>query len=424
MTEQRHSALAIHPIAVEEGEGELLRRRQIVRRTRWLVLVVLVLLALGAARTVFVRMANARALETGTTERARQYVQTALPRTPTAGQTLALPGTLQGFVQSPISARASGYLKRWTKDIGSRVEKGELLAEIETPEIDQQLSQAVAARAQAASGLELARSTAERWEALRKKDVVSQQDLDERRSAVAQATSNVAAADANVQRLKQTEGFKRVVAPFAGVITRRNVDTGDLIDAGAGGGAGRALFALAQTDPLRVYINVPQAYAQLVKAGQPVVVTQAELRGQTFKGEVARTAGAIDTTTRMMQVEVALPNKDGALLPGAYVQVSLPLAASRTLTVPSNALLFRAEGTRIAVVGAQGRINLRPVTLGRNYGENVEVIDGLEGTDRMVLNPSDSLAEGDVVAVAPDAPPADAKAAPAGAAPAPKKEPA
>jgi RND family efflux transporter MFP subunit len=418
MTEQRHSALAIHPIAAEEGEGELLRRRQIVRRTRWLVLIVLVLLALGAARTVFVRMANARALETGTSERAKQYVQTALPRTPTAGQTLSLPGTLQGFVQSPISARASGYLKRWTKDIGSRVEKGELLAEIETPEIDQQLSQAVAARAQAASGLELARSTADRWEALRKKDVVSQQDLDERRSAVAQATSNVAAADANVQRLKQTEGFKRVVAPFAGVITRRNVDTGDLIDAGAGGGVGRALFVLSQTDPLRVYINVPQAYAQLVKAGQPVVVTQAELRGQTFKGEVARTSGAIDTTTRMMQVEVSLPNKEGALLPGAYVQVSLPLAASRTLTVPSNALLFRAEGTRIAVVGAQGRINLRPVTLGRNYGENVEVIDGLEGSDRMVLNPSDSLAEGDVVAVAPEAPPADAKAA------APKKDPA
>ena len=341
MTEQRHSALAIHPIAVEEGEGELLRRRQIVKRTRWLVVIVLVLLALGAARTVFVRIANARALEAGTTERAKLYVQTALPRTPTAGQTLALPGTLQGFVQSPISARASGYLKRWTKDIGSRVEKGELLAEIETPEIDQQLSQAVAARAQAASGLSLAQSTAERWENLRKKDVVSQQDLDERRSAVAQATSNVAAADANVQRLKQTEGFKRVVAPFAGVITRRNVDVGDLIDAGAGGGAGRALFMLAQTDPLRVYINVPQAYAQLIKAGQPVVVTQAELRGQSFKGEVARTSGAIDSTTRMMQVEVALPNRDGALLPGAYVQVSLPLTPSRALSIPANALLFR-----------------------------------------------------------------------------------
>jgi len=417
MTEQRHSALAIHPIAAEDGEGELLRRRQIVKRTRWLVLIVLVLLALGAARTVFVRIANARALEAGTAERAKLHVQTALPRTPAAGQTLALPGTLQGFVQSPISARASGYLKRWTRDIGSRVEKGELLAEIETPEIDQQLSQAIAARAQAASGLELAKSTAERWENLRKKDVVSQQDLDERRSAVAQATSNVAAADANVQRLRQTEGFKRIVAPFAGVITRRNVDVGDLIDAGAGGGAGRALFMLAQTDPLRVYINVPQAYAQLVKAGQPVVVTQAELRGQRFTGEVARTSGSIDATTRMMQVEVSLPNRDGALLPGAYVQVSLPLAASQTLTVPANALLFRAEGTRLAVVDAQGRIGLRAVTLGRNYGESVEVTDGIGGNDRMVLNPSDSLAEGDVVTIAPEAPAADAKAPP-------RKEPA
>jgi len=190
-----------------------------------------------------------------------------------------------------------------------------------------------------------------------------------------------------------------VLAPFAGVITRRNVDVGDLIDAG-GGGSGRALFMLAQTDPLRVYINVPQAYAQLIKAGQPVVVTQAELRGQSFKGEVARTSGAIDTTTRMMQVEVSLPNKDGTLLPGAYVQVSLPLAASQSLTIPANALIFRAEGTRVAVVDAQGRVHLRTVQLGRNYGETVEVLDGLGATDRLVLNPSDSLAEGDVVVVA------------------------
>ncbi|MDL9998723.1 efflux RND transporter periplasmic adaptor subunit [Variovorax sp. J22P240] len=401
MSEQRHAALAIHPIAVDEDgdHHELPKRRQIVRRTRIVVLIVLALLAVGAARTVFVRMSNARALEAGTAERAAQYVKTALPQTAAAGQTLALPGTLQGFVQSPISARASGYLRRWTKDIGSRVEKGELLAEIETPEIDQQLSQAIAARQQAASGLELAKSTVARWENLRKKDVVSQQDLDERRSALAQSTANLAAADANMQRLRQTEGFKRVLAPFAGVITRRNVDVGDLIDAGGGGG-GRALFMLAQTDPLRVYINVPQAYAQLIKAGQPVVVTQAELRGQSFKGEVARTSGAIDTTTRMMQVEVSLPNKDGTLLPGAYVQVSLPLAASQSLTIPANALIFRAEGTRVAVVDAQGRVHLRTVQLGRNYGETVEVLDGLGATDRLVLNPSDSLAEGDVVVVA------------------------
>jgi RND family efflux transporter MFP subunit len=226
--------------------------------------------------------------------------------------------------------------------------------------------------------------------------VVSQQDLDERRSGLAQATANVAAADANVQRLRQTEGFKRIVAPFAGVITRRNVDVGDLIDAGGS----RPLFLLAQTDPLRVYINVPQAYAQLVKAGQPVVVTQAELRGQSFKGEVARTSGAIDTATRMMQVEVSLPNREGLLLPGAYVQVSLPLAASRALSVPANALLFRAEGTRVATVDAEGRVRLRTITVGRNYGETVEVLDGITASDRLILNPSDSLAEGDVVAVA------------------------
>lgn len=401
MTEQRHAALGIHPIAAdEEGAADALpRRRQIVRSTRIAVLVVLALLAIGAARTVYVRTANARALEAGTAERAAQYVKTALPRTAGSGQTLALPGTLQGFTQSPISARASGYLKRWTRDIGSRVEKGELLAEIETPEIDQQLSQAVAARQQAAAALELAKSTVARWEGLRKKDVVSQQDLDERRGALAQATANLAAADANVQRLRQTEGFKRVLAPFAGVITRRNVDVGDLIDAGAGNG-GRALFQLAQTDPLRVYINVPQAYAQLVKEGQPVVVTQSELRGQSFKGEVARTSGAIDAGTRMMQVEVALPNREGILMPGAYVQVSLPLTPSRTLSIPANALLFRAEGTRVAVVDPEGKVRLRNVSLGRNYGEIVEVIDGISASDRLVLNPSDSLAEGDVVAVA------------------------
>jgi len=404
---QRHEALGIHPIGATDGEDgtpteDLVRRRQVLRRARIAAVVVLVVLALGSARIVAMRMANARTLDAASAEHAVLYVRVASPQTPKAGQTLTLPGTLQGYVQSPIAARASGYLKRWTKDIGSRVQKGELLAEIETPEIDEQLSQAVAARNQAAATLELAKSTVVRWEALRKKDVVSQQELDERRSAVASATANLAAADANVQRLKQTEGFKRVVAPFSGVITRRNVDVGDLIDAGSGGG-GRALFQLAQTDPLRVYINVPQSYAQMVKAGQQVVVTQAELRGQTFQGEVARTSGAIDTTTRMMQVEVSLPNRDGILLPGAYVQVSLPLAASQTLTVPGNALIFRAEGTRVAVVDGEGKVKLRPVTLGRYLGEAVEVVDGLAATDRVVLNPPDSLADGDAVSIAKEA---------------------
>jgi RND family efflux transporter MFP subunit len=414
MTEQRHSALGVHPIDGGEADdsAQLLKRRQIARRTKIAAALVLVLLALGAGRTVFSRMANARALEANSAEHAVQYVKTTLPKTADTGRALALPGTLQGFVQSPIAARASGYLKRWTKDIGAKVEKGELLAEIETPEIDQQLTQAIAAREQAASGLSLAKSTVARWEELRKKDVVSQQELDERRSAVAQSLSNVAAADANVQRLRQTEGFKRIVAPFSGVITRRNVDVGDLID--AGGAGSRALFQLSQTDPLRVYVNVPQAYVQLVRQGQQVTVTQAELRGQKFTGVVARTSASIDSSTRTMQVEVSLPNRDGKLLPGAYVQVSMPLQASESLVIPGNALLFRAQGAQVAVVDAQGRITLRSIDVGRNYGENMEVLDGISATDRIVLNPSDSLATGDVVAMAPDAP-ASANSAASGA---------
>ncbi len=397
MTEQRHSALGLHPIAFDADEApvELLKRRQIVRRTQLTALILLLLLAAGAARTVLSRIANAQALGASSTEQARQYVKTTLARRGTAGQTLALPGTLQGFVQSPIAARASGYLKRWTRDIGSKVEKGELLAEIETPEIDQQLSQAVAARDQAAASLQLAGSTLARWEDLRKKDVVSQQDLDERRSAVAQSKAFLAAAEANVQRLRQLEDFKRVLAPFAGVITRRNVDVGDLID------STRALFMLSQTDPLRVYINVPQAYAQLVKPGQPVLVTQTELRGRRFPGQLVRTAGAIDSATRTMQLEVALPNHDGILLPGSYVKVELSLAASRSLLAPTNTLLFRAEGTMVAVVDGNGRVMLRRVVVGRNYGVDFEVLDGIAETDRLVLNPPDWLADGQTVVLSP-----------------------
>jgi RND family efflux transporter MFP subunit len=395
------------PDSSDAGTGnaaETLKRRRTVRRAGIVAAVVLVLLAAGAGRTVVSRMSNANVLETRTAEASRQYVKTAYPKSNEKGQNLLLPGTLQGSVQSPIAARANGYLRRWHKDIGSRVGKGELLAEIDTPEIDQQLTQAIAAREQAASSLALAKSTAERWEALRKRDAVSQQELDERRSADAQARANLAAADANVERLRQLEGFKRVVAPFSGVITRRNVDVGDLID--AGGGSGRIMFILTQTDPLRVYVNVPQSYSQLVKAGQNVTVTQGELPGQTFIGQIARTAASIDAATRTMQIEVVLPNRDGTLLPGAYVQVALPLQVSKALTIPSNALLIRGEGLRVAVLDAKGTISLRPVKVGRNYGETLEVLEGVATSDQLVLNPSDSLADGDQVFVAPPAAPA------------------
>ena len=397
---------------VESGDPAVdpAERRRVLRGGRIVVVVVAVLLVLGAGRTIFSRLANAKVLETSAGDHAAQYVKTTLPKSTTSGQTVSLPGSLQGFQQSPIAARSSGYVKRWTRDIGAHVEKGELLAEIESPEIDQQLSQAVAARNQTAASLGLAKSTAERWEALRKKDVVSQQELDERRSGVAQAEANVAAADANVQRLRQLQGFTRITAPFAGVITRRNVDVGDLIDSG-----GRTLFVLTQMDPLRVYVNVPQSYANLVRPGQKVAVTQSELRGQSFDGEVARTAGSIDSATRTMQVEITLPNKQGTLLPGAYVQVSLPLAANPTIVVPTNVLLFRGEGTRVATVDGSSHVRLKPITLGRNLGESIEVLDGISSKDRLIVNPSDSLAEGDVVMVSASNGEAGGASAPAAA---------
>lgn len=397
MTVQRHAQLGIHaaaPGAAQPGveQHEHLRRRQIARRLKIIAVAVLMLLGLGAARTVLSRVANGKDLDAGVAEHTAIYVKTTLPQSASGGRTVALPGTLQGAVQAPIAARAAGYVKSWTKDIGSRVQKGDVLAELEAPELDQQVSQAKAVRDQSASTVALAQTTVDRWDALRKKDVVAQQDVDERRAGLVQAKANLAAADANLQRLQQLEDFKHVTAPFAGIITKRNVDVGDLIDT-----SGKPLFLLSQTDPLRVYISVPQSYANLVKTGQTVIVTQAELQSRQFRGEVTRTSGSIDASTRTMQVEVSLPNKDGALLPGAYVQVALPLTASASLSVPSNALLFRGEGTRVATVDGQGKIKLHAVTLGRNNGTTVEVTSGLQATDRLVLNPPDSLVDGDVV---------------------------
>jgi RND family efflux transporter MFP subunit len=380
------------------GQAPAGARSRTVRRAKILLIVVLVALAIGAVRTMISRSSNAKALEAGTAQQAKTYVKVASPTVNGGANTLQLPGSLQGAMQSPIAARASGYVKRWTKDIGSRVEKGDLLAEIESPEIDQQLSQAVAAREQAAASLALAKSTVARYEELRKTGMIAQQMLDERRSADVQAQATLAAADANVARLRDLQGFKRITAPFAGIITKRNVDVGDLIDAGGA----RPLFVLTQSDPLRVYVDVPQTYAHLVKVGQKVTIAQNEIRDRTFEGQVARTAGSIDTTSRTMQIEVALPNRDGTLLPGAYVQVSLPLQAGKETVIPTNALMFRSEGLRVASVDNAGKVKLVPIKVGRNFGQSVEVLEGIRGGERLVMNPSDSLAEGDVVIVSAD----------------------
>jgi len=379
-----------------------------LRLARRSATVILVVLALGAAGTGLARFLHARDLASTTAAQAITYVSTTAAAPSKGGEKLVLPGTLQGFIESPIYARTSGYVVRWNRDIGARVAKGDVLAELDTPEVDQQYAQARAAREQANSSLELAKSSAERWESLRQRDAVSQQELDERRSAYLQAQANLAAAVANEKRLHELEDFKRIVAPFSGVVTRRNIDVGDLIDAG-NGGAARALFTLAQTDPLRVYVYVPQTYSSLVHVGEAVSVSQSEMHGAVYRGTISRTAGAIDTATRTLQVEINLPNKDGRLLPGAYAQIELPVSTSDTLIAPSNSLMFRPEGPRVAIVDAAGHIHLQAVTLGRDFGQTIELLSGIHAGDQIVLNPADSLAEGDSVSVRP---PADAKGKP------------
>ncbi|HEY3659392.1 MAG TPA: efflux RND transporter periplasmic adaptor subunit [Steroidobacteraceae bacterium] len=373
---------------------------RIVKRAKYAATCIAAVLLAGAIVVLVLRGFHARALERATELHAKQYVATTSPRANSEGLPVTLPGTLQGVIESTVYARSSGYVVRWTKDIGASVKKGELLALITAPEIDQQLNQAEAAHAQSAASEALAKSTAVRWQNLREKDAVTQQDLDERLSSYKQAQSDLAAAAANVSRLRSMQGFNSVVAPFDGVVTRRNIDVGDLVDAG-NSGTGRALFSVAQVDPLRLYVYVPQAYAHQIKVGDAVTVTLAERVGEQYRGTIARTARAIDTATRTMQVEIRVPNPTGALIAGSYVQVLLPIRGDNTgLVVPTNVLLFRPEGSYVAVVDGQGHVHLRLVKLGTDFGPAVEVLSGLDSSDRIVVNPADSLADGDVVTLA------------------------
>ncbi|MEA3083452.1 MAG: hypothetical protein QOC89_1149 [Paraburkholderia sp.] len=396
MTEKTHASLAI-PARETEGGHALPPRHREWKRAKIAIWIVLALLAVGALRTVIADILQNRSVADTTKQNATQYVNVVNPTQTDGGGNTLLPGTLRGNVESPIYARSTGYLLHWYADIGARVKQGQLLADLDTPEIDQELAQALAQRQQTSSSLGLAKSSLERWQQLRQRDAVSQQELDERQSTYAQDVANLAAADANVKRLQQLESFKRIVAPFAGVVTQRNVDVGDLIDAGSG--TSRALFALAQADPLRVYVQLPQAYAQNVSVGQKVVVTQAELPGQQFHGTITHMSGAIDVPTRSLQVEVTLPNPDDKLRPGAYVQVAVPAVAHARLMVPGNALLFRAEGPRIAVVDANGNVVLHKIVIAQDLGQSLEIESGLEASDKVIINPSDSIADGDHVQI-------------------------
>ena len=368
-------------------------------RAKIMVGAVLLVLITAGAVTLLSKKAESDALAKETDEAAIPTVAVVQPAKGSGSEELVLPGNLQAFIESPIFARTSGYLVKWYKDIGSHVQKGELLATLDTPEVDQELSQARASREQTKAALGMAKISADRWENLRKTDSVSQQETDVYTNGYEQAKANLSAADANVKRLEDLESFKNVYAPFTGVITRRNVDPGALINAGSATGA--QMFNIAKVDPLRVFVSVPQAYAPLMKAGMKATLTMQEFPGQKFTATVARTAEAIDTGTRTLLTEVDVPNKDGKLLPGSFGEVHFATGNSvPSITIPTNAMLFRAEGAQAAVVGADGKVQLRSIVIGRDYGATIEVLGGIEPTDQVIINPSDSLESGQQVKIA------------------------
>jgi len=372
------------------------------RKAIVIVVLVLVVLALSGAASMLSRVRAGRALAKETEVDSVPTVVVVHPIAEKPDEELVLPASLQAYEESPIFARTSGYLLRWYKDIGSHVTKGELLAEIDTPEVDQELSQARATRQQISAQLDLAKISADRWQNLRKTDSVSQQEADTQTSSYQQALANLAAADANVRRLEQLESFKHVYAPFSGVLIKRNVDPGALINAGS---TGVELFILARVDPVRVFANVPQAYSPAIKNGMQAYITLQELPGQKFSGTVARTAEAIDPATRTLLTEVDVPNKNGRLLRGSFGEVHFsPKINAEKVTVPVNAMLFRQEGTRLAVVGTDNRVHLRPITIGRDYGATIEVLGGVDLGERIIINPADSLEDGQTVNVASDSP--------------------
>ncbi len=340
----------------------------------------------------------------------RENAQMALPtvaivhpeRTAEAEE-VVLPANVQAFISAPIYARTNGYLKKWYADIGAHVKQGQLLAEIETPEVDQQLQQARADLSTAEANLHLAEITANRYQDLLKSNSVSQQETDNATGALAANKATVQANEANVSRLQQLQSFEKIYAPFSGVITARKTDIGDLIDAGASGGSKTDLFDIAQPDKLRVYVNVPEAYSQAAKPGLTADLTLAEFPGRRFQGRLVRTAEAIDPASRTLLVEIDVVNPTGALLTGSYAEVHLKLpAGSSSYVVPVNTLLFRKEGLRLAVV-KDGKAMLTPVTPGHDFGDRMEIVGGLQGEESIIVNPPDSIISGQSVRIAQSA---------------------
>ena len=359
------------------------------------VLVLGILIVMGILTRVRAEAALARTAR----QDAALSVAVTTPMQGAAAQEITLPANTQAFIDTPIYARTSGYLRKWYADIGTHVRSGQLLAEIDTPELDQQVRQAQSDLATAQSNLQIAQITAERWTKLLAKNAVSKQETDQAMSDFRGRQSALSAAEANVMRLQQLQGFEKIYAPFDGVITARNIDIGSLIQAGDSNSPRAELFHMASTDKLRLFVPVPEVYANQVRNGSHVAVTSDAVPDTKFTGTIVRNSDAIDISSRTLNVEVDLVNTEHKLLPGQYAFIHLPIPpSSSSMTLPSGALLFRGEGLRVGVV-RDGRVQLVPVQIGHDYGAKVEITSGLAAQDQVILNPPDSLADGERVNV-------------------------
>lgn len=394
--------------AVVQQEKPATQIKQTSPRRAMSVWLVLTLLVASAAIGWFVykgittRVSAEKALVTETNDASVLTVSVTHPKMTNATQELVLPGNTQPLIDSPVYARTNGYLRKWYFDIGAHVKQGQLLAEIETPEVDHQLQQAHADLETAQANYNLAKITADRMLVLEKKGAVARQDTDNSVSDMNAKKATVDSNTANVKRLEDLQSYEKVYAPFDGVITVRNTDIGDLINAGSGSSNGKELFHISATNQLRVYISVPEDYEQAARNGAPATLTLNEFPGRTFKGAVVRNSNSIDLASRTLLVEVDVDNPTGELLPGAYVSVHLKYtgASAEAATIPVTTVLFRSEGLRAAVV-RDGRAELVPITVGRDFGDSLEVLSGLRPNENLILNPPDSLISGTPVKIEP-----------------------
>ena len=369
--------------------------RKIRRYSLLLLLVALILAAWGITSRVLSRNTLGRDTERDSVP---TVITVAANRTD-LGEELVLPGTVMAFVEAPIYARTNGYLKAWYSDIGTQVKKGQVLAEVETPEVDQQLTQARADMETARANAALAASTNKRWQGLLATESVSKQDADEKAGAAAAMKASVDSAAANVGRLHDLESFKRVTAPFDGVVTARNTDIGALINAGQS--TGSELFKIADTRKLRIYVQVPEAYAAAAKPGLTAELHFAGQAGKAYTAQVVRTANALDPVLRTLQVELQLDNSAREVFPGAYCEAHFEMAAdAQSLRLPANTVLFRSEGLQVATVDAGQHVKLKSIVQGRDFGSTIEILSGIGTEDRVVVNPPDSLVDGATVRIA------------------------